>query len=280
MTIAAGILYTSGILLCSYSQIEQGNNKTYGSKMGFFDCPDGRLAYALAGASEFALSAVQKVRNSIVYPNEDFYQRTERILGDEYRRVVFDNPLYLSAPMANSYSFLLILFTPTERPRLFVTTENSMRHAINEQHLCIGGGLELAKTVLGSAGSGTLPRSENQAILTAAHMLGVVKRNVPGCGGASQYLLIENDGTARAINVLTPETFEYGSQHLFDVAIRQLRFDCGDATITDERFEQSLMAQNAAARIFRQQCRQAAAAPNLLFNNAQTYPFPYTAPVA
>ncbi len=245
MTIAAGIIHNDGILLCSDTQIEFGAIKTHGPKMGWFDCPGGRIAFAIAGATAFALFAIQKCKRHVAdIPPPEVSSEVERILSEEYRRVVFDHPSYSSDPVRISYWFLLSLWSYAEGTvRLLATHENTSHEVTG--HECIGIGQELAQYIMGPALN--QERTEQEAMLLASHMLEKVKNHVPGCGGASRFLAMQNDGSIKDVDPFRFTELARRS-YLFDVSARRLLHAMTDDKLTDPEFEECLDAFNGVAR--------------------------------
>ena len=62
-------------------------------KLEVFDCPGGQVAFALAGNSAFAWSAIQKLKARLeATPPGETITIAERVLEKEYRRHVLSHP--------------------------------------------------------------------------------------------------------------------------------------------------------------------------------------------
>jgi len=71
MTIAAGLLCQDGVLLCTDTEHTAWAAKSHHSKVDHFEVPNGKIAFALAGASALAWSAMQKCRKELPQSTSD-----------------------------------------------------------------------------------------------------------------------------------------------------------------------------------------------------------------
>jgi len=93
MTIAAGFLHSGGVLLCADTQHEAGAMRVHAAKIGTFDCPGGKVGFAFAGNSAFAISVIQKCSKKLrSVPPEETLEELDNLLAEEYRRLAFDHP--------------------------------------------------------------------------------------------------------------------------------------------------------------------------------------------
>jgi hypothetical protein len=84
MTIAAGFVCREGILLCADTEQTAWAMKLHGSKLGHFACPGGIIAFAYAGNTRFAFSAIQKLQKRLQgIPPEDTLSEVEKVLDRE-----------------------------------------------------------------------------------------------------------------------------------------------------------------------------------------------------
>jgi hypothetical protein len=193
MTIAAGFVHSEGVMLCSDTQFEAGASKTYGTKLGFFNCPGGNIAYAFAGNASFAMSAIQKCEEKLKStPAGDTICQIEKTLDREYRRVVYGHPDHTS-DWTLPYVFLIALQRPGRRCSLFAIEQTAMRSVPDSE--CIGVGKDFATYLVKPDWSSALASmTEYEALLLAASTLARVKAHVSGCGGTSQFIMMRNDG--------------------------------------------------------------------------------------
>lgn len=203
MTIAAGFIHRDGILLCSDTQQEAAVTKFHGPKIGMFECAAGKFCFALAGRAAFATSAIQKCVEALrVASTQNAISILETTLDKEYRRVVYQHPDY-STDHTLAY-WLLIAYWPKDgrRASLFVTDEVTLHSCYGFQ--AVGLGLELANVLVRPFDTDDM--GEEEAMILAAYMMAMVKENVAGCGGISQFLAVRNDGTTSPVmNVVLDE---------------------------------------------------------------------------
>src|SRR5579872_622042 len=146
MTIAIGMLYNFGALLCADTQHETYTIKTHESKLGDFKFPGGRLAYALAGNSRFAKSAMQKCEKELVARKQIPAIRTiEKVLDKEFRRNVLRHPAYATDPSI-PYWILMSLWTQDDGLKLYLAWETSVQEVDGFE--CIGAGQDLAQYII------------------------------------------------------------------------------------------------------------------------------------
>jgi hypothetical protein len=195
MTIAAGFLHRDGVLLCADTQQETWALKFYGSKVGYFDCYAGKVAYAFAGNSDFAAAAILGCEKRLKkISSGDPAEVAQKFLDKEYRRVVFGNPNQANDPTLH-YWFLLAFYIPGQLVRLYATNQVAMQPI--SSYRCLGIGDTLATHLIRPTFDTAL--SERQALHLAAYALTIVKRDVPGCGGSSMFLSLRNDGSVKEI---------------------------------------------------------------------------------
>jgi hypothetical protein len=184
MTIAAGFVCREGVLLCADTEHTGWSAKFHESKLGEFEIPGGKLAFALAGNTSFAWSVMQKCRRLLqTVPPEKTLSELERILDREYRRNVLSNP---GRDQNYHYWLLIAIWSPGHRVRLYATNETAIREVTTFD--CIGIGRELADYLIRPCFTSLMP--ERLALPLAAYALAGVKESITGCGGMSVYLVL------------------------------------------------------------------------------------------
>jgi hypothetical protein len=148
MTIAAGFMHQSGIILCSDTQQEGGSTKYHGPKTGIIDIPYGKIAFAFAGHADFAITAIQTCAARLKsVPPGDTIQTLSEVIESEYRRLVFNHPDY-STDRSLSYWLLIALWQKaTCSCSLWVTQEHSL-HSSFEPFRAVGIGMDLANVLV------------------------------------------------------------------------------------------------------------------------------------
>jgi hypothetical protein len=235
MTIAAGFLCQDGMLFCADTEHQTWAMKTHSPKIGYFDCPGGRIGYSFAGNSDFALAAIQKCERVLksVPPNETVVE-LEKCLDRQYRKAVLSRPDYSDQNLA--YRFMIGISNPLAPMRLYSTYETSITN-VQDNFRCLGIGEYLAHYLIGSTFSPMI--TEQRLVSLAAFALGVVKNNVPGCGGESQFLMLRNDGNTEFLDpsvIRMIEQYSFG----FEEYSRALLLAITDPSVCNEDFNHAL----------------------------------------
>jgi hypothetical protein len=235
VTIAAGFVCEEGVLLCADTEHTGWTSKFHDSKLDHFEIPGGKIAFALAGHSSFAWSAIQKCRDRLqgVAP-QDIVVELEQLLETEYRRHVLGHPNYSDV----GYELLIAVWTPPERVALYVTSETCIRKV--DSFECIGIGRELASFIIRPTFLRLMP--ERKALSLAAYALVEVKESISGCGGMSVYLLLQNDGNVGTLTSLHQGKCEQleGYSKAYDFIARELLMALADEDTEDSDFERYL----------------------------------------
>ena len=246
MTIAAGFPHADGVLLVSDPQQEGGTTKYYGPKVGFAEIPFGKIACAFAGHAVFATTAIQscvaKLQNT---PPKDTISDLAGVVEREYRRLVFQHPDY-----GKDYDlqyWLLISLWSRERKEtsLWVTQEHALQSCFGFQ--AIGSGLDLANVIVRPFTGYQM--TEENALILAAYMMAMVKANVSGCGGESQFVSMRNDGSVPVVISMNLDEIEVVAA-AYDKAAHTLLFAIADDD--QANFEQAIAQFSAQARMVRQ----------------------------
>ena len=189
MTIAAGFLLREGVLLCADTEYTGVQHKSQDSKVGWFGFSGGVLAYALAGNEDNAKTAIDRLQRELMAlrPAESVRDVIDRVLNHQYRKLV----LSCDDKAAGDYQMMLGLATPDAKPaQLFVTRLTGVRPV--RSFACIGYGSEFARQILKSQIS--LMSEDRDIWNLACYTLGIVKKSVPYCGGASILVTLRNTG--------------------------------------------------------------------------------------
>lgn len=191
VTIAAGILYRGGVLLCADTEGQTDSNKGLLSKVGFVKCQYGTIASAMAGNVDYASTAIQRIERKFEQGECRSIDEVAEFLRHSYEQNIFQHPLYQSYPDSFKYSLLLaICFTGDPTVRLYVTNEGTIRET--KTYRCEGIGRDVGHSVIMNLYRPEM--GEDRAIALASYTLAKVKRSVPGCGGPSLVVCVTPDG--------------------------------------------------------------------------------------
>jgi 20S proteasome alpha/beta subunit len=211
MTIAAGLLCKDAVLLCA-DTLYSGTAKTHDKKADHFEYPGGKVAFAVAGNSAYAWSAIKKVKEKLKNVSDPNQPPTlcERILAREYRSQIFSHP-DREKDYNLPYWILLAFWSEKYGIQLYVTTETSMNPVT--QFECIGAGRDLAHYLIKPAFNTSMtPRA---AWHLASYALKAAKENVDGCGGESLFIVLEKDGSIGVTSSAMPDSEPHQIENVF-----------------------------------------------------------------
>ena len=122
--------------------MEGGMTKIQAPKIGMFECAAGKLGFAFAGNTAFAISAIQKCYAHIRHVGpEDLVDALQESIEREYRRAIFDHPSHAVDPNL-AYSLLISFWSRSQgRVALFRTQDHILHSCYGSE--CIGIGFEL-----------------------------------------------------------------------------------------------------------------------------------------
>lgn len=260
MTIAAGFLYSDGVMLCADTELTQWAATLHASKITLFSCPGGNVAMAYAGNANLATTAIQKCARRLQEVSaKEALPEIERLLDKQYRKAVLSHPNHASDSNL-AYSMLISLCSPDGELSLYATDQTTVR--LIETYECIGIGESLAHYLVRASFRSDM--GERQALNLAAFMLACVKDSVPNCGGLSQFVVLRKDRTVQNIfagsNVSLNANTEWIDRHSkgFDEFARRVLLSIANPEITEIQFEAKLDAFKAEILRLRKDWREKA----------------------
>jgi hypothetical protein len=204
MTIAAGLLCNEGVLICADTEETSWIMKSHASKIRHFEFPGGAAAFAYAGNTRFASSAIRKCQTRLIGLSKrssgkpvDPISEIEGILDREYRRNVLSHPGY-ATDSSLYYQLLIALWVEGCETKLYVADQTALDEIPTFE--CIGIGESLARHLIASGHSGGM--EYNRALPLAAYTLALVKDQVKDCDGMSIFVFVGNDGKIGTVTSL------------------------------------------------------------------------------
>jgi 20S proteasome alpha/beta subunit len=194
MTIAAGFTFNPGILLCADTEQTLGEFKTTDSKIIKEQFgPQGHVAFAIAGDVSYATMAVQEIIRDLRRKSDLGHADVESTIKARVE-YIYQNLLY-PHPRASSvnppfFDLIGAVWTQADGFGLLATSETAV--AWTKKYACRGVGLALAEYLIKPLYSDWMSRKEVQAL--AAYTLSHVKGAISGCGGESEYLIVDATG--------------------------------------------------------------------------------------
>ena len=147
MTIAAGLLYEGGVLICADTLILSSNTMgIYESKLMVIHSEDGKAVFGVAGDDiAFAEAAVQHCRSPLIDYQERLPHRNqlaatiETVLASEFKQHVIDNQLFYT----HNYNFVIAIHSKVGQRGSFCNRcydhgENSARLSMRRQRSRFG----------------------------------------------------------------------------------------------------------------------------------------------
>ncbi len=243
MTIAAGLMYNGGVLLCTDSEHTAWSYRTHSPKIVRFGGPGGSVAMAYAGDDTFSMSAMDKCRHLVQTfdSTNSIIEELEGTLEEEYRRHVLNHPDH-AVDATLDYRLLVAVWTKHyPNTQLFVTSRTAMRE-VPDTYECIGSGDYLGHYIIEPYFDRWM--NERDVLSLAAIMLASAKGYVPGCGGVSCFLALRNDGSLHEVYAhsgpTTPKTtlewLENSSKYYQSLATG-LYFKAATPELSDSEFD-------------------------------------------
>ena len=254
MTAVIGFRYAEGIILGADSEQTVGDTlKLSSAKIFPINDADVNAEYRLmfAGAGDVAhmKMAVEKVAAVIEgIPKDTIAIRglIESTILDIYTKHVWPTP---QEPIPY-FGFLVALWTRSHGILLFRSSSTAVTTV--DKYDSIGTGGYLANYMIDTLSKEQMRREE--AVLLAVHVLKQVKRYVPYCGGESQIIVLESNGTLSTVTyeeILTKELYIPFIEH----SIRPFFYAAHDITISEEKLEESFKKLSENINMFRQMQR-------------------------
>jgi 20S proteasome alpha/beta subunit len=239
MTIAVGMRYDGGVLVCADSLVTTGTLGSYQSKILAYRIDGADVVFALAGNVDLAESAWQQCESSLMkYAGKKTSAREiasslRSVLGKEYKEQIIDcryeNTHY-------DYCFVIAIRVDGSKAELYRTYSMSLKKSRKGRE-CIGAGADLAQLLLSWVRHQSL--SAEQLGEIAAHMVATLKIEMPGVIGGSNLIGILTDSgeilfyTRAEIDLLV----QYG--RTYDLHARELLWKFLDTSIDESTFKEN-----------------------------------------
>jgi 20S proteasome alpha/beta subunit len=215
MTIAAAFKYQNGILLTTDTQhTYPGMMKLSRPKLIQLDFPehDAKIAIAIAGDVSFATMAAEDIERAL--PAKGFSQESVQNCIREVVLDTFQKHILPFNKTEYSFDLLCAVWTKAEGLQLFQTNQTSI--TVAKDYGLIGLGLYLAQFL--SEPYYSAMKTRDEAFMFAVDTLRKVKAHVDGCGGNTDVLWLEDDGTWKKVWSLEVESTEQFSKDFGDMA--------------------------------------------------------------
>jgi len=132
MTIALGFVHGQGVVLAADTEVTTYGRKSHRAKLGYFEYPDGRFAFAMAGNAAYADSTLTKMKMALQQSSApvDVPSRVEECIDSEYKRVVYPDTQGVSD--GSAHFWFLFAFRPhAGKYELWATNANAVHRVDN-----------------------------------------------------------------------------------------------------------------------------------------------------
>jgi 20S proteasome alpha/beta subunit len=230
VTIAAGYLCGSGVILCADTQESiQGYVKTSTEKIKLFQGNFYTVAFAGAGDNAVQIEmTIQEICDELKTEEPTSLIGFKEMLHGVLDRL-FPKPYY---PKAVTEVELLLAVKENNATHLFVVMDNVFAESM--EYDCVGAGVVLAKSMLQQRWNRN--HSLVEAYIVLAYILYHAKRWVDGCGGKSDIFLLPHD--SHSVTRLPSTEIEKLESYFDDLdnTLRPLLTACPSEPTNDPQF--------------------------------------------
>ena len=253
MTIAVGMLYDKGALLCADSLVTTGTLGSYQSKLLAYRIDGADVVFALAGNVDLAESAWQQFKPTLM--EQAGKRRTAQQIANAIRSIherEFQKNV-VEVGWQNDYSFLIVIRPEGAKAEIYTTYQKTLKRS-TAGYECIGAGADLAKFLLTWVRPHELD-SERLADI-AGYVVGTLKRQMPGVIGGNN--LIASVGDDGEILFYRRKDLQLNEQYapIFEIDSYNLLWKFLDASIDESGFDQALGAFSKDVRYWRSQYKK------------------------
>jgi hypothetical protein len=255
MTIAIGMLYNEGVLMCADSLVTSGTLGSYQSKILGYRIDGADVIFALAGNVELAESAWQLCGQELVkkagtkQTSQQIANSLRPILAKEYQENVF-GPGWTHD---NDYKFVIAIRPDGAKTDLFHTYAKTLRKS-RKGGECIGAGDDLARFLLTWVRHASLPA--DKLADAAAYIVGTLKAQMPGViGGSNLIMKLSDEGDLQFYRRSDLQLIEqYGPT--FDIESYNLLWKFLDTTVEESKFAEEIDGYSKRMSYWRKQYKE------------------------
>lgn len=256
MTIAIGMLYDKGVLMCADSLVTTGRLGSFQSKILGYRIDGADIVFALAGNVDLAESALQQCRPVILEQAgkkrtaQEIANSLRPTLGKEYREQVIDlgyvGSLY-------DYSLIIVIRPEGAKAEIYHTYSKTVKKSKDGREF-IGAGDDMAKYLISWVPHASL--SSDKLADVAAYIVGTLKRQMPGLiGGNNLIMALPDDGDILFYRRADLELIEQYAP-AYELDSYRLLWNFLDASIDDAGFDKALDQFSQIVRYYRGQFKR------------------------
>ena len=256
MTIAIGMLYDKGVLMCADSLVTTGTLGSFQSKILGYRVDGADVVFALSGNVDLAESAWQLCRPVLLKhagkrrTAQEIADSLRPLLAREYQEQV-TGPGFVNSQY--DYSFLIAIRPIGAKAKIYTTYQKTLKESTTGRE-CIGAGGDLAKFLLTWIQPPHLSAERLADIL--GYVVGTLKRQMPGViGGNNLIISLGDDGEILFYTRSDLQLIEqYAPVYEFDSY--NLLWKFLDTSIDESKFDEALAAISQTVRYSRSQYKQ------------------------
>jgi len=240
MTIAIGMLYNEGVLMCADSLVTTGTLGSYQSKILGYRVDGADVIFAMAGNVDLAESAWQQCRQVVLthagkkHTAKQIADSLRPVLAKEYQGNVVDTGWLPQ----NDYCFILAIRAEGAKAEIHSTYQKTLK-ASRRGMEHIGAGSDLSKFLMSWVPQPSSLSNERAADVLG-YIVGTLKAQMPGTiGGSNLILMLSDDGQILFYTRSDLKLIELYSP-VFERDARNLLWKFFDEYVTEQTFEEAL----------------------------------------
>lgn len=247
MTIAAGIQFNGGVLLCADSQFSSPSIKFFDTKLSQMESNSMdeqeriNTVVAMSGTDGYMQTVVTKIEDALSAAFMDrsaeewvFVRETEVIesaLIEVYKNHIYPHPRY-GYTDGPHVELLIGISHGYSNATVYRTSETAVNElSFLDPFVFIGSGSDVARYAVSPLVDSQKFSREglllDEAVLLATHALRVAKQNDIYCGGQSEFAVLYDDGTTGGVAQSAVDVTERYSE-TFEGVLRRLFYSVAD----------------------------------------------------
>ena len=263
MTIACGLKFSEGVLVCADTEMTYGGElKARASKIFAYEFESNggsRAVFTYSGAAHYAKMAIQECERVLSQRPDEEMTRLGMLntvgnhLYEFHHRHIYPHP-FSHTVGGPDFSLIVALWSRHDGLGLYETSDEAIVEVVDDDmHACTGAGETLARYLLHSVMMH--PHLSLVDISTVAtFVLAEVKSWVPGCGGGSELLCFGKKGELSGVGWFDISHVDPFSQ-AFQQSMKQLFLRACDLEQSDEEIAEHISMLSMQIEALRNHCK-------------------------
>lgn len=250
MTIACGLRFSEGVLICADTEMSYGGElKAQATKIFIYEFESNggsRAIFTYSGAAHYAKMMIQECEYILQrQPPEKMTRQgmLDTIKNELYKfqhKHIYKHPQYqmIGGP---DFWLTVALWSPSDGLAVYESSDDAIVEVTDsDMYACIGAGATLARYLLHSLMMHPYLKVADIATV-ATFVLAEVKAWIQGCGGGSELVVIRNDGELSGVGWFDISHIDPFSE-VFQRSIKQLFVKACDLEEPDEEITEQIKA--------------------------------------